>query len=229
MVRRILLVPTWMALLAALLALGLGGWGCGALLNGAEAATPLRRLDRSLLGFAAAHRHPWLTIAVRAGTHAGSLALLVPVVLLAGLAWGRRRRTWSPLLLALSTLAGAQVLIEVLKRLVGRPRPGTALALVDSHGFAFPSGHALAAAAVWGLVAVLCGRWARRGAARAAAVTAAGVLALVAGGSRVYLGVHWPTDVLGGWALGAAWGAVVVTASGEGREAPAAGPGGRGR
>lgn len=98
----------------------------------------------------------------------------------------------------LASAAGAQLL----KALAGRARPSFPYTLVPLPSPAFPSGHAMNAVVVWGLLAVLAGR--SSPALRAPAMAAAGILALLGGASRVYLGVHWPTDVLGGWAAGAA-------------------------
>ena len=100
------------------------------------------------------------------------------------------------------------LLQEGLKRVVARPRPQlwprleTWPPVAGSESFAFPSGHALAAATFYPLLAYVL---ARRTAcpSRRAAVLVGALLALWIGLGRLYLGVHWPTDVLAGWALGA--------------------------
>jgi membrane-associated phospholipid phosphatase len=87
------------------------------------------------------------------------------------------------------------------KDAVGRPRPQLSQ-LIAAGGDAFPSGHALAACVFWGALPAVVALWTpSRGAVRAA-VTVAGVLVFVVACSRVYLGVHWLTDVLGGALLG---------------------------
>ncbi|MFF7587946.1 phosphatase PAP2 family protein [Kitasatospora purpeofusca] len=100
-------------------------------------------------------------------------------------------------------LAVGQLLRQGLMHGFGRPRPPAADWAFTAHDFAFPSGHAFTGALSAGLVA-LAVTLTRPGAARPAAA-AATAFALLIGCSRVYLGVHWPLDVLAGWLLAAAW------------------------
>jgi undecaprenyl-diphosphatase len=102
------------------------------------------------------------------------------------------------------TVGGASATSTVIKLLVARPRP-TSGALVHALGYAFPSGHSTAGAATWFSLAVLGSSFTRSTARRVLMTGVAVVLVAAIGLSRVYLGVHAPTDVLGGWALGAAW------------------------
>ena len=110
------------------------------------------------------------------------------------------------LLVALTPLAPLANL--GLKELAARPRPDTALALLEETGYGFPSGHAVFAAAFLGAaIYVLNGisipgnsPWSRRFLRIAQAALA--LLILVIGASRVYLGVHWPSDVIGGFLFG---------------------------
>ncbi|WP_406086341.1 phosphatase PAP2 family protein [Kitasatospora purpeofusca] len=100
-------------------------------------------------------------------------------------------------------LAAGQLLRQGLMHGFGRPRPPAADWAFTAHDFAFPSGHAFTAALSAGLLA-LAVAMARPSAARPAA-TAAAVFAVLIGCTRVYLGVHWPLDVLAGWLLAVAW------------------------
>jgi membrane-associated phospholipid phosphatase len=109
------------------------------------------------------------------------------------------------------TVAGSAVLIVEFKQALGRPRPPLAGAVAAADGYAFPSAHAAVAAAAFGVLAYLCAAGLRSWAGRVAIWATAAVLAAAVGISRVYLGVHWTTDVLGGWAFGACWAAVVIT------------------
>lgn len=104
------------------------------------------------------------------------------------------------------------MLSDLIKLAVGRPRPN-ADALVHAAGYGFPSGHATAATAGWLGVAIVLSRLTSRWARKVALITTALVIAVIVGFSRVYLGVHQPTDVLGGWALGSLWIAVVLVST----------------
>jgi undecaprenyl-diphosphatase len=125
------------------------------------------------------------------------------------LAW---RRLWEPLLLVVAAVAGAGVCVQVLKAVVGRARPPVADRLVAETSQSFPSGHSLGSATVLGVLAALVVLHSGSPARRAVAVAlAAGAVAAI-GGSRLYLGVHWPTDVVGGWVIGACWLTTCLTA-----------------
>jgi undecaprenyl-diphosphatase len=128
------------------------------------------------------------------------------VVGLIGLAW---RRRWRAAAILLVVAVGAQLTNDVLKGLFQRARPSIYEALFPVQVYSFPSGHATMAAAVYGLAIYAVWR-SLRGWRRS--VGTAGLLALVLliGLSRVYLGLHYPSDVLGGYSAGAAWAAAVV-------------------
>ncbi|WP_433492910.1 phosphatase PAP2 family protein [Nocardia grenadensis] len=173
-----------------------------------------------------------LTTAATVITHLGgsvamwTLALLACAVLL-------RRGAYGDLLLVAGVGAASAVLVPVSKQLIGRSRPPVSGQLVEVSNQSFPSGHSVGSAAAVGVLAALfCLRTAHRVAGVIVAVTAA-VFVLLVGLSRIYLGVHWPTDVLAGWALGGLLVAVGVavrtraegTAAGADSSATAAGSG----
>jgi phosphatidylinositol-3-phosphatase len=189
------------ALAASLLGLILVGALAGGLLR---QAGPTGLLDQPAASFLVAHRQGWLTGVMRLVTDLGAAGVLVPLVLAAGLAWRWRRGSWRPLALLAGAAAGAWVVQVAVKQLVERPRPPAGLALSHATGFAFPSGHATDAAAVYGMLAVLLVR-SGRPAARVAAWAGAAALVALVGLSRLYLGVHWLSDVVAGAALGIAW------------------------
>jgi undecaprenyl-diphosphatase len=111
----------------------------------------------------------------------------------------------------LTAAVGATLLDDLLKHLIGRTRPNFH-PLAHAPGSAFPSGHATAAAAFYGALAYILTRGRSPRAAGLIWIGAAAVILAVAA-SRVYLGVHWPTDVIGGVLVGASWTAATVTAT----------------
>jgi undecaprenyl-diphosphatase len=160
--------------------------------------------DSSVWTFAVEHRDTVGTVVASAlrvgggiialGVLAGGVGLLLAL---------RGRRLDAPLVVStplVSTLLG-----DTLKLGYGRPRPPAAEQLIPEAGFSLPSGHTVDATVVFGVLAlVLVARTASRW-GRAAIVAVAVVTITAAGAGRVYLGVHWATDVVTGWLLGAAW------------------------
>lgn len=142
---------------------------------------------------------PWLDWIMIAFTYAGSgfgLVLAVGVTTI-WLLENHHRRT--ALILACNALA-AQLVSVVLKQFVQRPRPTLFDEITRPETFSFPSGHSLSAMAIYGgIAAVLVTLYPRR---RTPVVAAAALLIATIGFSRIYLGVHWPFDVLAGFAAG---------------------------
>jgi undecaprenyl-diphosphatase len=137
-------------------------------------------------------------------TALGDAATLVIVVLLvAGFLVVARKRAMALLLILAAALGTG--LVEALKALVDRARPEVVPHWTSFMNASFPSGHAANSAIVYLTLAALIARSVRSHALRIYVMTAAMVLTLAIGLSRLYLGVHWPTDVLAGWILGAAW------------------------
>ena len=161
--------------------------------------------DRSVHQFFLDHRASPLTSVFKLVTHLGSSAVLLPLVVVAGVAWWARRRSVLPLILLASTYTGAVVLEAGLKQLFGRARPPVADRLVQVTGYAFPSGHATVGTAVWAAIGILAAWALREGNRRWVIVGVVGTVVAAVDLSRVYLGVHWLTDVIAGSVLGGAW------------------------
>jgi undecaprenyl-diphosphatase len=123
------------------------------------------------------------------------------------------RRRFAEAILVLVVVAGGQALGTLVKSFVVRQRPPATQALIPLPGsYAFPSGHALAAVLLYGVLAFLLAREADTRRARIAVIAGALLLIGLVGLSRVYLGVHWPTDVLAAWIFGGAWLALCIWA-----------------
>ena len=185
------------------------GWVFGALTQDVVAHEEAARLDPGITRFIVAHRTLWLTGAMKGITWLGSNAVLVPIVVFVGGYVVIRRREWRPAVLLVAALAGANVWYRVVKAGIERPRPPASLHLIRVSGFAFPSGHATAAIACWGMVAVVLGTG-RRASVKAGMWLVSALIVFLVGLSRLYLGVHWWTDVVAGLALGGLWLCVLV-------------------
>lgn len=140
-----------------------------------------------------------LTLSAVAITQAGSAFVTIGGGLLvaAWLAW--RRQRWLAALLAATVLA-ERLAIDGLKLLIDRARPSFDLHPVATHSSSFPSGHAGNSMAIFLAIALI----AVPRAYRTIAVTSALCASLIIGVTRPYLGVHWPSDIVGGWSIGAA-------------------------
>jgi undecaprenyl-diphosphatase len=145
----------------------------------------------------------WLQEATRDVTALGGFTVLAMVSLVATvmlLIHGRRRQA----LVFVGTVALAQGASEALKAWIDRPRPAIVAHLDLVYSSSFPSGHAMMTPAVYLTLASILAAGERRRSEKVLLLGGSAVLTVAVGVSRVYLGVHWPTDVLGGWTLGAA-------------------------
>ena len=102
------------------------------------------------------------------------------------------------------TVVAAQIIAEAIKSFVGRARPTLVTQYDMVASSSFPSGHSLMAPAVYFTLAAIVAAAEIRPAARALLMAGSVLLVVAIGVSRVYLGVHWPTDVIAGWTLGSA-------------------------
>lgn len=146
----------------------------------------------------------WLPDAARDVTALGGHAVLGFVVAaVAGFLLLQRKRHLA--LLVVAAGAGGMLVNDLLKNVFQRERPDVVPHGVEVHSLSFPSGHAMVSAAVYLSLAVLVARVVPRPAARAYVVALGLALTLAVGATRVYLGVHYPTDVFAGWLAGALW------------------------
>lgn len=157
--------------------------------------------DRRIVVAAHVGEDPWLT-PVLFLTRLGDWELLVGLPFFAAAWLVLKRKCWRVAVLLLGATLSGRLLVDIQKVSLSRIRPEEFDHPVVVNTFAFPSGHAANSLIVYGLLALVL---TRPGAQRASALLAAVVLAALIGLSRVLLGVHWPSDVIGGWAFGTAW------------------------
>jgi len=166
--------------------------------------------DRSLMLALAAAREPWLTWCMRLLSVAGSGLIEIPLALLLILGLAVRKRKVEAWWYTAAALSG-WALYALAKLAVHRPRPHVIPRLMHGGGwYSYPSGHSMLAPIIFGLgIIVWAAPWASP-ALRRAALAVAALLALGIGFSRVYVGVHYPSDVVGGLLLGTSWSALAL-------------------
>ena len=196
-------------LLASLLAVVLCVWAFVALADRVTAGHT-QALDEQLMlrmraGSPSEPRGPsWLPGTMRDLTALGSAPVLTLFVLaVAGFLAARRQ--YHALGLLLVATVGGILLNEFLKATFARPRPAASFHLTEVRSMSFPSGHAMESATIYLTIAALLARLVRTRVLQLYFIAVASFLTFVVGLSRVYLGVHYPTDVLAGWTAGLGW------------------------
>jgi len=192
------------ALLAVLAAIVLG------LADGASESNGLASIDPPVWQWMIDHRSQTLTTTAIVVTNVGSTVAMT-VIASATIIYLLIKRRFGDAALVAVVASGAGLLVRFGKATVGRERPPAEFRLVIETNESFPSGHALASAAILGVVlVVLLPSIPNRG-ARIAILVGVALFALAIGLTRVYLGVHWATDVIAGWVTGLAWLALCLT------------------
>ena len=187
-----------------LLAAAGGLWLFGGLAEDLLTGDPLLRLDRSVADYLHASATPLLTAFFLAVTAFGSIEAVVPlgVLVAAFFAWGKR---WLYLGTWLAAVGGGAVLNQLLKTLFARPHPFFEHPLLVESSYSFPSGHAMESLVAYGMLAYFAVLALKSRGKRAAWVGGAAVLVVLIGFSRLYLGAHYVSDVVGGFVAGGAW------------------------
>jgi undecaprenyl-diphosphatase len=162
--------------------------------------------DDAALALVGRHRIPWLESTMLEVTLLGTGIVVMAIAAIAGVFLALTRHRASATLLLASTV-GAIALNSVLKAAFDRPRPRVFEWQTHVVTTSFPSGHAMSAAAVYATVAFLVARLQARRSARLATILAAVLVTAAIGFSRIYLGVHYPSDVAAGIIVGWAWAA----------------------
>ncbi len=170
-------------------------------------------IDQPVLDAALTLRSPGLNEAITTYTDVGGPVGMPIVALVAVAVLVAVRRRWTPIVLVVSAALGSLAMTLVGKSLIGRMRPPTALAVPPYEDSpSFPSGHTLNATVLVTVIVYLVLIWTTATWQRVLALAVGGTFIVTMGLSRVFLGHHWLTDVIAGWAIGLAWALAVITA-----------------
>jgi len=170
-------------------------------------------LDLPLLHWAVDHRSPVLDAVITGYTDIGGVYVMPLIAVAFAVALSVHQRSWTPAILIVAAGGGSLLMTVVGKLVFARTRPPLRFAVPPyENSPSFPSGHTLNAFVIAGIIAYLLIIRQKSTGARVLTITVAAVFAVTIGLSRVFLGHHWFTDVLGAWVLGAAWLSLVITA-----------------
>ena len=208
--------PLVLLLLISAVGLGLAtllGWGFAEVYEAVTNNNGIAGFDQPVLDAMVASRAPVLTVIVNGFTMTGGPIGMPIIGVVATGILVRVARAVRPLILSLVAGGGSLAMTLAIKSLVGRSRPPLAEAVPPYESSAsFPSGHALNAIVITGILVYSILLIVRTQRARWLTVIVGGAYAIAIGLSRVYLGHHWLSDVVGAWLLGLAWLAVVIVA-----------------
>ena len=196
---------------AGALVLIAAAWVFGLLAQQVASGAPLTRLDAALASWL--HRHavpPWTTLML-AITHLHSTVAVSCYAALAAI-WLARQRRWRAFVTVVVTVAGGLTLNVLMKLAFQRPRPRFDDPLLTLDTYSFPSGHVAGSTLFYGLLLAWVCRRTRSLGWRLAALALAATALLLVGLSRMYLGVHYLSDVGAAFAEGVAWLALCLTA-----------------
>jgi undecaprenyl-diphosphatase len=185
-------------------------WLFGGLAEDLLTNDPLVRYDRTIATYLHSLASPPLTTFFLIVTVLGSVEIMAPLgaFVAAILAW---RRRWLYLGTWITAVGGSAVLNQLLKGLFARPRPFFEHPLVFETSYSFPSGHAMESFVVYGMLAYFAVLALKSWRARTAIVFGMALLVLLIGFSRLYLGVHYFSDVVAGYAAGGVWLSTLIT------------------
>lgn len=165
----------------------------------------LGHLDGSVDQTLARNRTGWLNTLTLGATDVASTYVVIGIALVAVVTARLVFKKWREPLFVACAVAGEVAIFVTTTLLVHRPRPNVVHLDQAPPTSSFPSGHTAAAVALWGAIAVLVVRYAAHIAWRRIAIAAAILIPVIVASSRLYRGMHFPTDVLGGALLGFAW------------------------
>jgi membrane-associated phospholipid phosphatase len=180
-----------------------------ALAEDVTSGEPIVQFDLAVVNAIHAHTSPILIPVMLVLSIAGSqVPTLVTAILVPYFVWKRR---WYDLALLVFAMGGAELANMSIKSLFHRVRPSFTDPITSAGGFSFPSGHAMGSMVFYGLFAYWLWHYNPTKTPRVLVSVTFPVIVVLVGFSRIYLGVHYPSDVVGGYAAGLAWLALTIT------------------
>lgn len=173
----------------------------------------IERFDMSIIGVIQGMEMPWLTKVLKFFTWIGSGSVVAPVTFIAFFLLYFIFKYRQQAFLFVSVIAGTVLLNELLKLYFKRERPEI-YRIIDAGGFSFPSGHTMMAFSLYTIITYVAWRNVKSSFGRVLLVLFATFMISMIAVSRIYLGVHYPSDIVGGLAASALWVTIAVTVYG---------------
>lgn len=172
---------------------------------------PLIQSDLRIINFLQIFRAPSFDNAMFFITYLGELQIVFMELAVAGIILAFLKR-WHYLIALIVSVVGGELFIWFIKNIIERPRPQLLNALAMETSFSFPSGHSFLAVSFYGLLGYFLFQTTKNKLFKILSIFLCAIIILAIGFSRIYLGVHWPSDVLAGYASAMAWLIIVITA-----------------
>lgn len=163
----------------------------------------LDQFDLPIISWVQSFIHPQLTSLMKLFTWIGSGGAIVLILVLSIFIMVRNKKRWEALFLFIA-ISGGTVFNQLLKWIYKRERPEIHR-LIEETNYSFPSGHSMASFIFYGMLGYFLFLFVQTKWGKIGIITMTSILILIIGLSRVYLGVHYPSDVLAGFAAGGAW------------------------
>ncbi len=172
---------------------------------------PLIQSDLRIINLVQIFRSPFLNSSMLFITYLGRWQIVFLGTIAIGILFFLTKR-WRYLITLTTSVGFGQILVWLIKNMAKRPRPSLINALVQEESFSFPSGHSFVAFSFYGLLTYFLFRKVKGKLLKILVALVGFMLIFLIGLSRIYLGAHWPSDVLAGYACGAAWLSIMITA-----------------
>jgi membrane-associated phospholipid phosphatase len=163
----------------------------------------LHQFDRPIMEWVQSFINPGMTMVMEGITFLGSTIGLISLLFISVIWMLWKRKRWEALFTVIAIGTG-QLFNKLLKGMIQRPRPDFNR-LVEEAGYSFPSGHSMVSLVFYGMVGLICYMFVRNQLPKLLIVLVTVMVVLLIGISRIYLGVHYPSDVLGGFIIGGIW------------------------